>query len=163
MGRNYEGGSKKYLIQSLNEKHKKMAREMIVQGLRPTEMAIQFSYSPMQVSRIINSPVYKRYADRISKELLSEIKLKVIREMHLLSDKALEILDETLNSDDLHPRYRIKVALEVIDRIGVHKNADIKEDHKHLHYHDHKDISKMSDDELFEYGDQLFREMRKKI
>jgi len=161
MGRNYEG-SKKYLIQSLNETHKKMAQEMIVQGLRPSELAKQFNYSPMQISRIINSPVFKRYADYISRELLGEIKAKVNRDMHLLSDKALQTLNHTLNSEEIHARLKIKVALEVLDRIGVRKKVDSKEDPKLLPYHEKKDISKMSDEELWKYADKMFRDLNKR-
>jgi len=160
MGRNYEG-SKKYLIQSLNETHKKMAREMIVHSLRPFELAKQFDYSPMQVSRIINSPVFKRYADRISRELLGEIRIKVNRDMHLLSDKALEILYQTLNSDEIHARYKIKVALEVLDRIEAHKKVDSEEDPKLLPCHEKKDIENMSKEELWKYADKMFRDLRK--
>ena len=116
---------------------------MIVQGLRPSELAKQFNYSPMQISRIINSPVFKRYADRISRELLGEIKAKVNRDMHLLSDKALQTLNHTLNSEEIHARLKIKVALEVLDRIGVHKNADNIEEPELLPYYDQKEISKM--------------------
>jgi len=161
MGRNFEG-SKKYLIQNLSARHKKLAQEMIVQGLRPSELARIFNYSPMQISRIINSPVFKRYADYISRELLSEIKAKVNRDMHLLSDKALQTLNHTLNSEEIHARLKIKVALEVLDRIGVRKKVDSKEDPKLLPYHEKKDISKMSNEELWKYADKMFRDLNKR-
>ena len=139
-----------------------MAREMIVHSLRPFELAKQFNYSPMQVSRIINSPVFKRYADHISRELLGEIRIKVNRDMHLLSDKALEILYQTLNSDEIHARYKIKVALEVLDRIEVHKKVDSEEDPKLLPYHKKKEIDNMSEEELWKYADKMFRDLKKK-
>ena len=72
-------------------------------------------------------------------------------DMDLLSDKALEILDHTLNSDEFHLRYKTKVAIEVINRIGVCKKADNLEDHKHLTGNDNFGLSDIS--KVFEVDD----------
>ena len=89
----------------------------------------------MPIRRIINSPVFKRYSDYISNELLDEIKQQVFLELHLFSGRAFEIIDYTLNSEEMHTRYKLKAAFADIasfegsikncshTRYGVHRNC----------------------------------------
>ena len=159
MGRQFiPNEDRKDLLQKLKNIHKNMAKDVALHGLTATELADQYDYTKLQVSRIINSPVFQVYVDNLRAELWEKTKDLVIDKLHMLTEDALKIIEECLTTDGIPISAKLKAALEVLDRTGFHQKSDLIEEHKHLHVHNELDVKNMTVLELRDYVAQKLKE-----
>lgn len=126
--------------------HRAMAR-MVAAGGRPGEIAESFGYSPCQISIIIGSPLFQAEVARLEAQADASA-VNVRQDLQLMSGRAIEVLDEALETPvkDWQDRAkRIDAAFGVLDRAGYGKK-DQPQEHKHLHLH--AEVKQMSDEEL---------------
>lgn len=133
-------------ISYLGPHHRSMARAMVVGGLRPSELAAQYGFSPSQISVIVNSPLFKAEVARIE-ALAEHNSINVSAELKSMQPRALEVLAEDLHANS--GTLRNKTALEILDRTGFPKGAPIQK-HQHLHGHLHKKVESMDKRELYD-------------
>jgi len=159
MGRQFiPNEDRKDLLQKLKNVHKDMAKDIAIHSLTPTELADQYGYTKLQVSRIMNSPVFQVYVDNLKAELWEKTKDLVMEKLHYLSKEALKILEKCLTSDDIPINSKLKAALEVLDRAGFHQKSDLIEEHKHLHVHSKIDVKNMDVLQLRDYLAQKLKD-----
>ena len=156
MGRKFSG-ERKDLIKSLNETHKRMAREIAIRGATPSQLAELFNYSPVHVSRIVNAEPFQNYLKLLKGELWGELKEEIREDLKLLTPDALAILKENLTSKSVDRKLKTQTALEILDRAGYAKRSDSPEQ-KHLHLHAHDEVQDMSMDELYRDITELIEE-----
>ena len=144
----------KIRIKCMKNHHRSMARDFVVGGLRNKELARMYSFSPSQVSIIINSPAFIAECSRLESDLEEE-GVSVKEEIRLIAPLARRVLAKDLASDleDLEyhlpaRKYRAGVAQDILDRAGVHKGGDSGGGDLHIHKHEEIHIHKMSDEEL---------------
>jgi len=126
--------------------HRAMAR-MVAAGARPGEIAESFGYSVGQISVISGSPLFRAEVARIESQADAE-SVSIRRDLQIMSARAIEILDEALETpvEGWQDRAKkIDAAFGVLDRAGYGKKEQPQE-HKHLHLH--AEVKKMSDEEL---------------
>jgi len=143
----------KIRIKQLKNHHRAMAREWVVGGLRNKELARLYDFSTSQISIIINSPAFIAECSRLETDLEEE-GLSVREEIRLIAPLAKRVLSEDLREDldelaiNLPARrHRAGVAMDILDRAGVHK-GDNGGQTVHLHKHQEVHIHQMSTDEL---------------
>ena len=159
MGRKFlPNEDRKDLLQKLKNIHKEMAKDIAIHSLTPTELAERYGYTKLQVSRIINSPVFQNYTDNLRSEIWEELKSSVMNKLHMLTEDALKIIEECLTTDGIPISSKLKAALEVLDRTGFHQKSDLIEEHKHLHVHNELDVKNMTVLELRDYVAQKLKE-----
>lgn len=130
--------------------HRKMAR-MLVNGMRPGEIAKAVGLSNTQVSRVQGSPVFQKYLEQLYEkaELKDYDAGNIIREN---AAKAAAVLVEDLYQDvdeSEKARYtRQSAAKEILDRSGFCKTSDLKAN-KELNL-TQVNINKMDPKELFD-------------
>jgi tRNA A37 N6-isopentenylltransferase MiaA len=135
--------------------HKSMAR-YFAEGLTPTEVSTITGYTPGQISRILNSPLFQAELDRLTKGL-EETSREVAQEIKLMATRAIEILDENLHSEAVDRRTKTQTAMDILDRAGYGKKPDAAE-HRHLHAHIHKQVQDMPQEELYKEVKALMEE-----
>jgi hypothetical protein len=128
-------------IQQLRPWQRSMARHVAL-GLRPSDLAKHFDYTPGQISRIIQSPLFVAEVERLQSGL-EESSCDVRRELETMLPRALENIDESLYSPD--PKRRDTASFEILDRTGYGKQQGVQ---RHVHLHAHKEVEKMSDEDL---------------
>ena len=149
---------RKDLLQKLKNVHKDMAKDIAIRSLTPTELAERYGYTKLQVSRIINSPVFQNYTENLRSEIWEELKSSVMNKLHMLTEDALKIIEECLTTDGIPISSKLKAALEVLDRTGFHQKSDLIEEHKHLHVQSKIDVKNMSTLELRDYLAQKLKD-----
>jgi len=94
-----------------------MARAMVAGGLRPGELAIAYGFTPGQITKIINSPLFESELDRLERG--QEDKTRNLREDILkMSERALEVIDDDLRIEERGSRERQRAAFDILDRAG---------------------------------------------
>lgn len=135
--------------------HRSMAR-MFAEGLTPTEVAAICGYTPGQITRILHSPLFQAELKRLE-EGLEETSREIDLEIKLMARKAVEVLDENLNSETTDRKLKTQTAQDVLDRAGYGKKPDAAE-HRHLHAHIHKQVQDMPQEELYKEVRALMEE-----
>jgi len=111
----------KYIVK-LSHNHRRMARAMFAQNLDCRQLAEMFKMNRLHVqNRIVASPVFRKYLDRLEE---AEGKEQVLLRSRLLEmgDKAVGALDNDLDmkiDGHLSRRVRQTAARDVLDRIDV--------------------------------------------
>ena len=145
MGRLPEGKSPQ--IQYLRPHHRSMARTMATSGLTPMQLATAFGFSPGQITRIINSPLFMAELARI--EGAVEVKaVDVSMELKMLQPRAMEIVAEDMFAPGTDRKLRNQTAFEVLDRTGFGKKQEPQR-HLHLHAHQEADVREMPKEDLY--------------
>jgi hypothetical protein len=115
--------------------------------MRPGEVAESFGFSASHVTKILASPLFQAEVARIEAQAEMEA-VSVRQDLQLMSVRAIEVLDEALDTPVegwLDRSKRIDAAFGVLDRAGYGKKEQPQE-HKHLHLH--AEVKKMTDEEL---------------
>jgi len=144
MGRPQQGLSP--VVNHLWPHHRSMAR-LVVSGLRPGEIAEITGYSPGQISRIMQSPLFQAEVNRLEAQA-DHVAVDVHRDLKALAERAVEVLSENLDPEvSVERELRTKTAFDVLDRTGFGKKGSPS---LHLHAHAHaKEVEKMSREELY--------------
>lgn len=112
-------------IKSLWPHHRSMARAMVAAGLTPTQLAEAYGFTPGQITRIINSPVFRVELARLEGEA-DEVATDVRKDLKLLAERAVEVLDDQLNKQGVDVKVQQQAAFGVLDRSGYGKNEGFK-------------------------------------
>ena len=158
------GKGNKLQVKHMNPRYRAMARELLA-GTRPVQVAKMFGITPQMMSRIKNSDVFVEYMDLLERG--AEIRaIEAKQEIGILKLRALEVMDEDLAlagnakltaDKDRARKLRQSAAKDIMDRCPdtSRKHGD-SVGGKHLHFHQHAHIEKMSDKEL---ADEVFKEL----
>lgn len=128
MGRLAEGKTLDHLpaLRQVRPWHRQLAR-VVAAGMRPGEISAAFGYTPATVSKILASPLFQAEVARIEAGAEAEI-TSVVRDLHLMSSRAAEVLDEALDADVSNWQERARrteVAFGVLDRAGYGRTSKL--------------------------------------
>ena len=112
-------------IRTLWPHHRSMARAMVAAGLTPTQLATAYGFTQGQITRIINSPVFRVELARLEGEA-DEVAVDVRKDLKLLAERAVEILDDQLNKQGVDVKVQQQAAFGVLDRSGYGKTDPFK-------------------------------------
>lgn len=150
MGRSHTETLPKVRIQQLKNHHRSMARDVVAGGLRNCELARIYDMTQVQISLIVNSPLFIAEVARLESELEESV-VSVRDELRLLIPKAKQVITRELfreESEHLADRkFQASVAFDIFDRVEP-KGRDLPTGDLHLHKHDETHIHQMDDDEL---------------
>lgn len=154
MGVNPQGENGTYLTPAIEGPprfhHRHMAR-LCVCGLTPTEIAEATGFTPVQVTRILASPLFQREVARIEAKA-DDAATDLRQGLQGLAMKAMCNLEEDLHiadgkdANDLttwERRLRQAASTDILDRAGIGKK-ELNFGELHLHKHDEKHIHDMS-------------------
>ena len=142
-------------ISQLWPHHRSMAR-MFLEGMQPSEVALVTGFSPGQVTRILRSPLFEAELARLEGQAEVEL-VSVGNELKKMAGRAIEILDENLQSENVSRELKTKTAFDVLDRSGHSKKLDPQR-HLHAHAHVHKKVGEMEQVELYEAVEDMLNE-----
>ena len=128
-------------IKQLRPWHRSMARHVAL-GQRPSDLCRHYDYTPGQISRIIQSPLFVAEVERLQSGMEEET-CDVRKELQSMLPRSLEVIEEGLFSTD--SKRKDLAAFEILDRTGFGKHQAVQ---KHLHLHAHKEVKELPDDEL---------------
>ena len=118
---------------------------MVAGGLTPGQLAEMYDFTPGQVTRIINSPMFVLIVKRIEEK--AEEKASDVRgDLKAMADRAVEVLDEQLNRTTIDSGLQQRAAFGVLDRAGYAKKEGPIRSDRHLHLH--SEAKGMTDKEL---------------
>ncbi len=100
--------------------HRSMARDMAYLGLTPGQLASAYDFTPAQISRIINSPMFRVELRRLE-GMADDVVVDVRADIKRMAVRAVEILDEDMNKVGVDAKLRQKAAFNVLDRAGYGK------------------------------------------
>jgi hypothetical protein len=98
-----------------------MARALVAGGLRPKDLAEAFGFTPGQVSRILQTPMFQTEVARLE-EMADDNAVELRDDIRRMATRAIEVLDEDMEVEPttLAARnVRQRAALSVIDRFVV--------------------------------------------
>lgn len=142
-------------ISQLWPHHRSMAR-MFLEGMQPGEVALATGFSPGQVTRILHSPLFEAELARLESQAEQET-VTVAGELKRMALRAVEVLDENLQAENISRELKTKSAFDVLDRSGHSKRIDPQR-HLHLHAHAHKKVGEMEQVELYEAVEDMLQE-----
>lgn len=97
--------------------HRSMSRAMVAGGLTPGELAVAYNFTPCQITKIINSPLFQAEVARL--EAGQEEETRSLREDILkMSERAIEVIDEDLQIKEAGNKQRQRAAFDILDRAG---------------------------------------------
>jgi len=130
-------------IQQIRPWHRALARATAA-GMRPNEICAAYGYTPAWVTRIMSTPLFQAEVARI--ESLAEIEAIDVREdLNRMAPRAVEVMDECLDQTE-DRKLQFDAAKDVLDRTGHARNNSPA---LHLHKHEHVEVSKLTDEELY--------------
>ena len=135
--------------------HRSIAR-MFLEGMRPGEVALVTGFSPGQVTRILHSPLFEAELARLESQAEIET-VSVGRELKRMASRAIEVLDENLQAENISRELKTKTAFDILDRSGHVKKLDPQR-HLHLHAHAHKKVQEMEHTELYDAVEDMLNE-----
>ena len=142
-------------ISQLWPHHRSMAR-MFLEGMQPGEVAAVTGFSPGQITRILHSPLFEAELARLESQAEQEV-VSVGGELKRMAAKAVEVLDENLEAENISRELKTKTAFDVLDRSGHSKKIDPQR-HLHLHAHAHQKVQEMEQVELYEAVEDMLQE-----
>ena len=95
---------------------------MVFGGLTPTQLAEKYGLTKAWVSCIINSPLFRAEAERLSESVEATDK-QIGSELKQLALRANEIIAETLY-DAKPSKSRLDAAFKILDRTGYHPKTE---------------------------------------
>ena len=101
-------------IKTLWPHHRSMCRAMVAGGLTPGQLATAYGFTPGQITRIINSPMFRLEMERLE-EQAEELACDVRADLKKMATRAVEILDERMQQKESMPN---KDLFGVLDRAG---------------------------------------------
>lgn len=142
-------------ISQLWPHHRSMAR-MFLEGMQPGEVATATGFSNGQVTRILHSPLFEAELARLESQAENKT-VTVVGELKRMAGRAIEVLDENLQAENVSRELKTKTAFDILDRSGHSKRVDPQR-HLHLHAHAHKKVGEMEQVELYETVEDLLNE-----
>lgn len=142
-------------ISQLWPHHRSMAR-MFLEGMQPGEVALVTGFSPGQVTRILHSPLFEAELARLESQAEVEV-VSAGGELKRMASRAIEVLDENLQAENISRELKTKTAFDVLDRSGYSKKLDPQR-HLHAHAHVHKKVGEMEQVELYEAVEDMLQE-----
>jgi len=142
-------------ISQLWPHHRSMAR-MFLEGMQPGEVAMVTGFSPGQITRILHSPLFEAELARLEGQAEIEV-VSVGNELKRMASRAIEVLDENLQAENISRELKTKTAFDVLDRSGHAKRLDPQR-HLHLHAHAHQKVKEMGQMELYEAVEDMLNE-----
>lgn len=142
-------------ISQLWPHHRSMAR-MFLEGMQPSEVALVTGFSPGQITRILHSPLFEAELARLEGQAEVEL-ISVGNELKRMAVRAIEVLDENLQAENVSRELKTKTAFDVLDRSGHIKKVDPQR-HLHLHAHAHKKVQEMEQVELYDAVEDMLNE-----
>ena len=127
-----------------------MAR-MVVEGLRPEEIAGLTGFRPSHISRILGTPAFQAEVNRIE-AMMEEDGMDIHKEIRTLAENAVEVLSQNINAQavsDADKNRQQKAAFDILDRAGFGKTETHVSKNLHLHA-DIKDVRKLTTEQLQE-------------
>lgn len=112
-------------IKNLKDSHHIMAR-LIVSGLSIAEIATETGYSMTRVSYLRNSPAMKELVERYRADDHDEWRKArdaTYEYMHRVRVKALRVIEDTLDEDEVSPTFALKAFDSVADRTNYHRKS----------------------------------------
>lgn len=94
-----------------------MARSMVAAGLTPGQLADAYGFTHGQITRIINSPMFRAEVARLEGKA-DEVAIDVREDIRQLAERAIEVLDDQLNKKGIPEPIRQRAAFDVLDRAG---------------------------------------------
>ncbi len=129
---------------------------MFLEGMQPGEVAEATGFSAGQVTRILHSPLFEAELARLESQ--AEMKtVGVVGELKRMASRAIEVLDENLQAENVSRELKTKTAFDVLDRSGHGKKLDPQR-HLHAHAHVHKKVGEMKQVELYEAVEDMLQE-----
>lgn len=107
-------------IKTLWPHHRSMCRAMVAGGLTPGQLATAYGFTPGQITRIINSPMFRLELERLEGEA-EELAIDVRADLKRIAVRAVEILDEQMNQVGTTEQTKQKAAFGILDRAGYGK------------------------------------------
>lgn len=107
------------IISHLWPHHRSMARA-VVEGVRNKELAVMYGMTEGQISRIVNSPMFKLEVERLE-SYAEEVSIDTKKEIARMSIRALEILDEQMHKKEVSEQIRQNAAFDILNRAGYSK------------------------------------------
>ena len=151
MGRVQEGRSPGDL-QDLREHHLSMARSFVCGGLTPRQLARAFHFTDGQISRIIQTPIFKAECKRLREKMEADA-IDFGKRLRGMVPRALEVLEDDLNAEvEGSPATRAlrqKAGFAVLNRTGFHEKTE-EVGRPQGDTYNIVQINQMSDDELRE-------------
>lgn len=112
------------VIQTLWPHHRSMARDMVMGGLTPTQLAVLYGFSQGQITRIINSPCFEAELARIEGKA-EDLSVDVRKELNQMAVVANEILDAQLqNKRELTGKEQRDLCFGILDRSDYGKRGN---------------------------------------
>lgn len=136
-------------IARLAPHHEHMAR-LVACGAKPQDLAYVTGFSSGQITRIVNSQLFRAAVARLTGEIEEHSVYNVRQELEQLACRSVEIVSEDLERvPESHAErvQRSRVAFEVLDRAGYGKK-ETGSTSLHLHKHEHVDVSKLATEDL---------------
>ena len=127
--------------------HRSMARNLVA-GMTPGEVAVISGFTPAQISRIIQSPLFMAEIARLEAQAEHQA-VDVRNDLQVMAVRAIEVMDENLHSDEIDRGLKTKTAFDVLDRAGYAKQEK-PQLHLHAHAHEVRRVEEMDKAELYE-------------
>ena len=109
------------VIQTLWPHHRSMARDMIMGGLTPTQLAVLYGFSQSHTTRIINSPCFRLELDRLEGKA-EAVSVSVRKELKAMAAVANGILDAQLQVHrEMDRKEQRDLCFGILDRAGYSK------------------------------------------
>ena len=83
--------------------------------------------------------------------------VSVGNELKKMASRAVEVLDENLQAENISRELKTKTSFDVLDRSGHSKRGDPQR-HLHLHAHAHQKVGEMEQVELYEAVEDMINE-----
>ena len=129
---------------------------MFLEGMQPGEVAAATGFTPGQITRILHSPLFEAELSRLECQAEEE-SLSVVVELKKMAGRAIEVLDENLQADNISRELKTKTAFDILDRSGHTKRGDPQR-HLHLHAHAHQKVQDMNQEDLYTTVEDLLNE-----
>jgi hypothetical protein len=146
------GAKGKFQMKELKEWHKRAIEAIVFDAKSVVEVADKFDTNAGYLSKVYRSDAGLAHVNK----LLNRFDLRVIRaKVKFLSEKALRVLQEILDSDDPDDKQlKVKVAIDILNRAGL---AEPKE-HKIVFEHIYKGIAKVVEDNAKVFEAEIIEE-----
>jgi len=136
-------------IERLWPHHRSMARALVYGGATPDELARTYGFSHAQISKIINSPLFRVEVERLEKGIEAK-GVEIWKELHQLSERAVETIDEDLQCLNPGNPVRQRAAFDILNRTGYGTKAPSANIHVGGDLNLRKEVKGMSTEELID-------------
>lgn len=118
-------------VTHLWERHKQIAR-LLLQGKTLVEVAKEMKYSPVWISVVSNSPVFKKYLESLRGRV--ELGITDIRtEINNGASKSVGLLIKLMDDPQTNSQTKAKIAHDFLDRAGFGAVKTIRSENLSVH------------------------------